>query len=104
MDISTTGIEIMIDSYTKGLDRERAKCAAIARGEIQVAPEQREHSIQQSQMEITRLQGVIQGLVMARTELVAQLEIQAEREVVEDFPRTERVYMTAEAAAAASQR
>lgn len=85
MDISLTGIETAIASYTKGLDAERAKCAAIARGEIQVRAEQREHAISESQKEITRIQGVLQGLGYALGDIKAQQQGYGERAVVEDF-------------------
>lgn len=72
MNVSTTGIEIMIRSYTEGLDAEREKLRKTARGEIQVRD--LAHALAEGEKEVTRLQGVIQGLSMARREVAAQLE------------------------------
>lgn len=81
--MNTNGIQLMIRSYTQGLDAERAKLHGLASGAIAVRNPQ--HAIEQAQMEVTRLQGVIQGLTMAMVEIDAELEIAAQRAVVEDI-------------------
>lgn len=81
--MNTNGIQLMIHSYTQGLDAERAKLRDLASGAIAVRDPQ--HAIEQAQMEVARLQGVIQGLTMAMVEIDAELEIVAQRAVVEDF-------------------
>lgn len=105
MNISTASIETAIRLHTTTLDAKRAELHKVALGEIVVRNPQ--HHLEQLSAEVTRQQGIIQGLTIALVDIKAQQEgygaVEAERAVVEDFPRTERVYMTAEAAAAASR-
>lgn len=81
MNVSTTGIENMIASYTQGLDAKRQELHLTALGEINVR--NTAFHVEQLTTEVTRLQGVIQGLTSALVDIQAQQQGFGSYEIVD---------------------